>query len=293
MAEAAYSEGEWTSADGLTLRYRDYPPGRADRPPLLCIPGLTRNCRDFEPVAASVRRRMAGDLHRPARARAERLRARLRPATCRCNTSPTSPRCSTRLALERVVAIGTSLGGIVTMLLALTAPRADRRRGAQRHRARWSRPPGWRGSATTSARGRSYPDLDARRARAPGAGRVWPIPTSRSADWLRLAKRLLVRRPRRAHRVRLRHEDRRAVQPPRYRRAVRHVAGRSARSAGRPVLAMRGALSDILSAATLERMRSELEEPARRSPFRASATRRHSRSRRRSAAIAALLAKVA
>ena len=54
MAQAAYSEGEWTSADGLTLRYRDYLPRNAagaDRPPLLCIPGLTRNCRDFEPVA--------------------------------------------------------------------------------------------------------------------------------------------------------------------------------------------------------------------------------------------------
>ena len=50
MAEAAYSEGEWTSADGLTLRYRDYA-GRGDLPPFLCIPGLTRNARDFEPLA--------------------------------------------------------------------------------------------------------------------------------------------------------------------------------------------------------------------------------------------------
>ena len=31
MAEAAFSEGEWESADGLTLHYRDYP-GRAGRP---------------------------------------------------------------------------------------------------------------------------------------------------------------------------------------------------------------------------------------------------------------------
>ena len=42
--------GEWTSSDGLTLRYRDHV-GRDEHPPLLCIPGLTRNCRDFEPVA--------------------------------------------------------------------------------------------------------------------------------------------------------------------------------------------------------------------------------------------------
>ncbi len=52
MGEAAYTTGEWTSADGLTLRYRDYP-GSAARPPLVCIPGLTRNARDFEPVAAA------------------------------------------------------------------------------------------------------------------------------------------------------------------------------------------------------------------------------------------------
>ena len=66
MAEAAYSEGEWTSADGLTLRYRDYPAkttSAAGRPPLLCIPGLTRNCRDFEPVAET----FAGDRHQKDR----------------------------------------------------------------------------------------------------------------------------------------------------------------------------------------------------------------------------------
>ena len=53
MNEAAYTHGEWTSADGLTLRYRDYA-GPADRPPVLCIPGLTRNSRDFEPVAEAL-----------------------------------------------------------------------------------------------------------------------------------------------------------------------------------------------------------------------------------------------
>ena len=46
MAEAAFSEGEWESEDGLSLRYRDYP-GGAGKPPLLCLHGLTRNGRDF------------------------------------------------------------------------------------------------------------------------------------------------------------------------------------------------------------------------------------------------------
>ena len=39
------------AADGTRLHYRDYP-GAADRPPVLCLHGLTRNPRDFEGVAA-------------------------------------------------------------------------------------------------------------------------------------------------------------------------------------------------------------------------------------------------
>ena len=50
MADAAFSEGEWQSDDGLTLHYRDYP-GDEARPPLLCLHGLTRNARDFEALA--------------------------------------------------------------------------------------------------------------------------------------------------------------------------------------------------------------------------------------------------
>ena len=46
----AWADEWWTSADGLKLHYRDYP-GSAARPPILCIPGLTRNARDFEGVA--------------------------------------------------------------------------------------------------------------------------------------------------------------------------------------------------------------------------------------------------
>jgi len=44
-----YKDGYWWSNDGLRLHYRDYPAdaGYADRPPILCMPGLTRNARDF------------------------------------------------------------------------------------------------------------------------------------------------------------------------------------------------------------------------------------------------------
>ena len=47
---AGYENRTWKSADGLQLHVRDYPGGEG-RPPILCIPGLTRNARDFEEVA--------------------------------------------------------------------------------------------------------------------------------------------------------------------------------------------------------------------------------------------------
>ena len=52
---ATWTDRYWNSADGVKLHYRDHD-GNRDRPPILCIPGLTRNARDFEPVAeAAVR----------------------------------------------------------------------------------------------------------------------------------------------------------------------------------------------------------------------------------------------
>ena len=53
---AEWVDRYWNSRDGLRLHYRDYA-GPADRPPVLCLPGLTRNARDFEPVAD----RLAGE----------------------------------------------------------------------------------------------------------------------------------------------------------------------------------------------------------------------------------------
>ena len=45
-----YEDKYLTVRDGLKLHYRDYP-GSDERPPLLCLHGLTRNSRDFEVVA--------------------------------------------------------------------------------------------------------------------------------------------------------------------------------------------------------------------------------------------------
>ena len=46
---ASWIDGYWWSNDGLRLHYRDHPadPAHAHRPPIICIPGLTRNARDW------------------------------------------------------------------------------------------------------------------------------------------------------------------------------------------------------------------------------------------------------
>src|SRR3546814_19393799 len=47
---AEYEDAYWWSKDGLRLHYRRYP-GPEGKPPLLCLPGLTRNAGDFEGLA--------------------------------------------------------------------------------------------------------------------------------------------------------------------------------------------------------------------------------------------------
>ena len=49
-AAKAYEDRYFTVRDGLKLHFRDYP-GDAGKPPLLCLPGLSRNARDFAGLA--------------------------------------------------------------------------------------------------------------------------------------------------------------------------------------------------------------------------------------------------
>jgi len=41
-----WEDRSWISRDGLDLHYRMYA-GPVEKPPTLCLPGLTRNARDF------------------------------------------------------------------------------------------------------------------------------------------------------------------------------------------------------------------------------------------------------
>ena len=116
-ALAAYADRYWWSQDNLRLHYRDYAGRDDDRPPILCIPGLTRNARDFEPVAD----RLAGDW----RVICVELRGRGESAYDK-NPMNYVPLVYLQdliglldeLKLPQFVGIGTSLGGIMLMLLA-------------------------------------------------------------------------------------------------------------------------------------------------------------------------------
>ena len=118
---AAWRDGYWWSNDGLRLHYRDYAGPAAGegegRPPIICIPGLTRNARDFEGVAE----RLAGEwrvICVELRGRGESAYAK-DPMTYVPLTYLQDMEALIReLELGRFILFGTSLGGLITMLLA-------------------------------------------------------------------------------------------------------------------------------------------------------------------------------
>lgn len=127
MIAAAYREPRCTSAEGLELYCRLYDgpalPGRTAPQSLtvLCLPGLTRNSRDFEALAPHLATRyrvICPDLRgRGFSARDPQWR-NYHPGTYLADVQ----RMLQALELERVAIVGTSLGGLLGMLLGATAP---------------------------------------------------------------------------------------------------------------------------------------------------------------------------
>ena len=115
---ADWADGYWWSNDGLRLHYRDYA-GSAGRPPIVCIPGLTRNARDFEAVAD----RLAGEWRLicvELRGRGESAYAKDPMSYVPLTYLQDIEALIRELALERFVLFGTSLGGLITMLLSMS-----------------------------------------------------------------------------------------------------------------------------------------------------------------------------
>ena len=247
---APWTDGYWWSGDGLRLHYRDYP-GRADRPPLLCIPGLTRNARDYEGLAE----RLAGEwrvIVVDLRGRGESAYAKDPMSYVPLTYLQDLEALVMELKLERFVAVGTSLGGILTMLMASTHP--ERIAGAVLNDvgpdidpAGLSRIRGYVGKANW------HPTwIHAARALAEANGDAYPAYDIE--DWLAMAKRLY--RLTSAGRIVLDY-DMKIAEPF---RLPGNEAGPDMWRAfdalkDKPLLVVRGANSDILAAATAEAMR--------------------------------------
>ncbi|MDL2341278.1 MAG: alpha/beta hydrolase [Pseudomonadota bacterium] len=114
-----FSDGFFTVADGLRLHYRDYP-GDTARPPILCLPGLTRNARDFAALAERLSPRfrvLCLDFRGRGGSDFDPEPGRYLPPTYARDTIALLD----HLGIERAIFVGTSLGGIVTMIVAAMA----------------------------------------------------------------------------------------------------------------------------------------------------------------------------
>jgi len=253
---ASWTDRYWNSAEGLRLHYRDYA-GPRDKPPIICIPGLTRNARDFEPVAD----RYAGDW----RGIAVDLRGR-----GESESDPDSRRYSPHYYVADIlklidqegiadaVFMGTSLGGLCTMLLASTD--ADRIAGAMLNdigpeidQAGLGRIGGYVGKENGFASWQ-----DASHALAARNADIYPNWTE--DDWDQFTRRICHQT---ADGIRFQYDKRiadnfgAAANSPDEKRWPLYRA-----LAGRPVTILRGELSDLLSRDVAERMVEALGEDA-------------------------------
>ncbi len=251
---AEYADRYWNSADGIKLHYRDYA-GPHARPPILCIPGLTRNARDFEPVAdryAGAWRVIAIDLRGRGLSGYDPAPANYAPAAYVADVV----KFLDQMGIADAVFIGTSLGGLCTMLLAASdseriagallndiGPEIDQIGidriggyvGQPARFASWDAAVG----AITAAHRPTYP--------------LWG-----ASEWERYVRRIC-RADQGAilfdYDIGIADNFKRAAGKPQmnawpYYRALE----------GRPVTILRGALSDLLSEATAEAMAAELSD---------------------------------
>ena len=120
--DSQFSEASWQSPDGLELYFRDYAGDDSGKVPVVCLHGLTRNSRDFEDLAPHI----AGLGHRVI---VPDMRGRGQSAYAEDSATYAVPTYIADLmallaqeGIERFVSVGTSMGGLMTMLIAQFAP---------------------------------------------------------------------------------------------------------------------------------------------------------------------------
>lgn len=118
-----YRERRYLAEDGLSLYYRDYGDPLAAAIPVLCLPGLTRNSKDFHRLAsrlAAGRRVICPDYRGRGLSDYDPDPANYNPMVHINDVR----HLMTVTGLHRAVMVGTSFGGLLTMGLALAAPSA-------------------------------------------------------------------------------------------------------------------------------------------------------------------------
>ncbi|MEX0298630.1 MAG: alpha/beta fold hydrolase [Kordiimonas sp.] len=116
-----YTEAYFTNPDGLKQFYRDYNCAPKDAPTILCMPGLTRNSKDFADIAA----------HMADRCRVICVEQRGRGLS-HWDPDPTRYRPDVyvndmmvllkHIDVQQVIAFGTSLGGLMTIMMSALHP---------------------------------------------------------------------------------------------------------------------------------------------------------------------------
>jgi pimeloyl-ACP methyl ester carboxylesterase len=107
----------YDSSDGLKLFYHDYAPAACGTP-VLCLPGLTRNSRDFDELAAHLymsRRVLTPDLRGRGLSDRDPEWRNYHPATYVNDVTTLLD----LLAIDKIIVIGTSLGGLMAMGMAM------------------------------------------------------------------------------------------------------------------------------------------------------------------------------
>lgn len=248
----------WASADGVSLHARDYRPDHdAGRLPVICLHGLTRNARDFETLAPAIAKN-------GRRVLAASFRGRGQSGWADDPMTYIPPvYAGDVLALmddqqiERALFVGTSLGGLVTMVLASLAP--HRVAGAVLNDVGPKLSPV--GLARIAAYAGGSPvvaDWAQAAARAKAINAV-AFPYNTPADWDAFARRLFVED---GGTIRLDYDPDIAVP---FKAMAEAGAGAAAPdltplflnlAAGRPLLLVRGAISDLIDEALAAEMRA-------------------------------------
>ena len=120
---SGFREHRFTTQDGLSLYYRDYGDPLSGRTPVLCLPGLARNSKDFHRLAARLsadRWVVCPDYRGRGRSDYDPDSDNYQPATYLSDLR----HLLAAAGLHRAVVIGTSMGGLLTCAMGAAMPGA-------------------------------------------------------------------------------------------------------------------------------------------------------------------------